>query len=111
MGLTAKYVDEKLEEKYDQLYEEGYDGSGFWLDAYYEETIDEEFDVPGLPKITFVDSGGGEGDGAEIYVVVQIGDQYFQKTGYYSSWGESEMDGATEEVQPKKVVRTEWETV
>lgn len=50
---------------------------------------------------------GGQGDGAAMGAVIKIGDRYFKRTGYYSSWDSSEYDSTVEEVEPyeKTVIR------
>lgn len=47
-----------------------------------------------------------ETDGAPIFVVVKVGDQYFQKEGVYASWDGTNMDGECVEVEPVEVPLT-----
>jgi hypothetical protein len=85
--------------------------NNLFMELWYEDAPEELPTLDGIGKVEFVDSWGGEGDGAEIFVVIKVGDRYFQRTGYYSSWGESRMDGKLEEVKPVQVMRTEYESV
>lgn len=103
MSLSPKDVEKKLEKGWQE-------NTNLWLHAFYEggEVEPELLDIPGLPKIEIADVEGGEGDGAEIWVTIKVGDQYFQKYGYYSSWGDSAIHGDVYEVFPKQVMRTEW---
>lgn len=73
--------------------------------------IDSLPTIEGIGKLEFADQWGGEGDGAQIHVVLKVGDRYFQRDGYFSSWGEDSMDGAVYEVKPKQVMKTEYEAI
>lgn len=79
------------------------------IDFWYGEVSD--VDIKNGPRITLVDTGGGEGDGAPIWIILSVGDQLFRANGYYSSWDSSEMDGQIEEVKAVQVNRTEYEAV
>lgn len=96
--------------------DEHFEGSDLFMEVWYHDgvptdKIDEMPVIEGFGQLEVVDRQGGEGDGAEISVVIKAGDRYFRKTGYYSSWGESEMDSAVSEVQPVEVTRTEYEEI
>lgn len=58
------------------------------------ESIDEPaFYVDGQP--------GSEGGGESVWVIFRVGDQLFQKSGYYSSYDGVDWDGyEIEEVEP-----------
>lgn len=81
----------------------------FLLSMYYEEQ--GTLNIENGPTLVFVDAGGGQGDGAPIWVVFSAGEQLFRANGYYSSWDSSEMDGGVEEVKAVQVQRTEYEVV
>jgi hypothetical protein len=57
---------------------------------------------------------GGEGDGAEMWIIMsckRLSDgltKYVRFEGYYSSWDASEMDPNPTEVFAKRVIRDEW---
>lgn len=67
-----------------------------------------EIELPGLGKIEFYDTIGGEGDGKYWGAIWKLGDRFFVKDGYYSSWDSSEFDGNFHEVEEKEVVRKVW---
>ncbi|QIN94164.1 hypothetical protein PP459_gp069 [Streptomyces phage Wakanda] len=54
--------------------------------------------------------GGSEGEGDHMAVVFRIGDQLFEKTGYYNSWDSNdwEPDYYLEEVEPYEVTVTRY---
>jgi len=114
MSLTAKEVQEKIEE-----YTEGgeYEGYGNFYEYIKDEGIDWrtkkpiEIQVPGLPTIKFEDDFGGEGEGDDYWVVFSVGNQYFRVNGYYASYHGGELDGSVEEVKPVKVERIEYEEI
>lgn len=58
------------------------DSSDFYMDEY--ELKDTDFE--------FVETLGGEGDGAELIVILKWNNQYWQISGYYSSWDSPDMD-------------------
>jgi hypothetical protein len=52
---------------------------------------------------------GGEGQGDDLWVVFQVGDQFFKVEGYYSSWDGGRYDDPTPyEVEPVQVTVTEY---
>lgn len=102
MSFTAKELQTEINDKY-----EGY--GDFFMQAYYE-------DIDGMPSISqgeieVVDNWGGEGDGASVHVVIKVADRFFRMDGYYSSWGDSAMDGELYEVAPKEVMKIEYESI
>jgi len=56
-----------------------------------------------------VDEFGGEGHGDDLWVVFQVGDQFFKVQGYYSSWDGGRYDDPTPfEVEPVQVTVTKY---
>lgn len=85
------------EDEYDDMVSE------FWYGVY------KELDFNGIKEqVVWVADFGGEGMGDMCYVVIQIGDQYFRKDGYYQSYEGSTWDGEFYECFPKEVTRTEY---
>lgn len=82
--------------------EEYYSYADLWHEVYYGTEVDSPFG-----KVTRVAHWGGEGDGAEMFLVFSVGGRLFQITGYYSSYDSSSWDGPLVEVEPyeKTVVR------
>jgi hypothetical protein len=52
-----------------------------------------------------------EGGGEDVSVVIKIGDQYFEKLGYYASHYGCEWDGSLTEVKPVEKTITVYERV
>src|SRR4051812_30858634 len=92
-------------------YYEGEMGIGNLFLQIWEEEVDVLPDIPNIGKIEYADTDGQPNDGAEISAVIKIGDRYFEKSGYYSSWGSSTMDGDIVEVRPKQVQVTQYERI
>lgn len=72
--------------------------------------IDGLFDLIGYGDGVTLPSGKveivkqwGSGDGGDITAILGIGDQYFQLTGYYSSWDGNDFNDTVIEVEPKEV--------
>jgi hypothetical protein len=105
MTYTATQIESAIEGSidFDGWGEVKYNGNG---DKVLDITLDGET-VP----VTKVDSFGGEGMGEEIWVVVQVGDQYFEKDGYYASHYGTDWDGSFTEVSPSQKTITVYETV
>ena len=101
----------QLEEALSQWEEEVNLSYGTFLALWYEDLEHDLPNLEGIGQVESVESWGGEGDGAAIHVVIKVGDRYFQQDGYYSSWGESEMDGQVVEVKPVQVMRTEYQEI
>lgn len=80
------------------------DTGGAWREAKYEASEDTFDEL--TAKV--VSEYGGEGQGDQYWMVVSLSDgnttRYFRKDGYYSSYGESDLDGTTYEVQPTERV-------
>lgn len=79
-----------------------------WTGLYYGEI--RSIDLPSLgTTATFVDRkkfDAGAYDDSPTFVVVKVGDQYFQKEGTYSSWDGSGFYGECVEVEPYEVPLT-----
>lgn len=58
---------------------------------------------------TVADDRGGEGHGEDIWFVIRVGDQLFEKTGYYMSHEGSDWDGDFTEVHPVEKLVTVYE--
>lgn len=71
----------------------------FWPEFGWASRGEKE-NLPGLGEIVVVDRRDDPGDGQEMWIVFSLGDQFFRKTGYYSSWDGSSWDGALVEVEP-----------
>lgn len=80
-----------------------------WINAKYEGSTTS---FEGLTAAV-ASQYGGEGEGDQYWLVVSLSDgettRYFRKDGYYSSYGESDLDGSTYEVQPKEKVVVVYE--
>jgi len=107
MSLTVKDIKDKFDESYDS--DHGFGISGFADELWNYQNKELDYNINGLPTIKFVDAGGGEGDGAEMWVVFSVAGQLFRMTGCYSSWGGDEWDGDLSEVKAVQVMRTEYE--
>lgn len=65
----------------------------------------EGTDVP----VKFVEGEtGGEGSGEYCYVILRVGEQYFRKEGYYSSYNGTDWDGDFDEVEPYQKTITDY---
>jgi hypothetical protein len=101
-----------------ESYEQDYEGGWYWWK--YESNRDEGVTVTGLGKVWVVEEiGGGEGGGEDMSLVLRVRDEtgkypttrYFQKNGYYASFGGSSWDGSFVEVQPVSRTVTLFEEV
>jgi hypothetical protein len=59
--------------------------------------------------VTKVDDFGGEGQGDDIWVVIRVGTQLFEKSGYYASHYGSDWEGPFTEVQAVQKTVTVYE--
>jgi hypothetical protein len=87
---------------------------GEWYDEYeggiWEAISDNDKSAPKTVSlrgehvpVTRVDGKpGAEGGGEEIYVVVQVGDQFFEMPGFYGSEAGETWDGDLYEVHPEE---------
>lgn len=103
MTYTAKQIMEAIETDF-----EGYD-SEFW-----HEAGDAAVELPSLGITTEpIEDFGGEGMGDSVYVIFKIGDQFFKKDGYYSSWNGTDWDEGEplHEVAPAQEMVTVYKAV
>lgn len=108
MTYTAQQLSEIIDSVYDVEDDEFEDETGYenpW-DAIHDETVT-------IQGVTFehVESFGGEGDGDTAWVVFKVGDQYFQKDGYYASYDGFYWDGDLYQVESYQKVVTAWRAV
>lgn len=100
MSFTAEELDTFVNSlDWDETIEnhrESISGESHWMDLWYGEV--KSLDTP-YGTIEKEKAWGGEGDGASIFLVVRVGDRLFQKSGYYSSWDSSRLDGPLIEVE------------
>jgi hypothetical protein len=69
-------------------------------------------DIDGTQYVEFVDGKmPAEGGGEDIWLVVEVGGQFFEKTGYYLSHDGSYWDGEFTEVHPVEKIVTVYEAV
>jgi hypothetical protein len=104
MTYTAREVEHAVEEHDD------FDG---WGEIKWTNTGDVALTVTlngESVDVTKVADYGGEGQGDEIWVVVQVGDQLFRKDGYYASHYGSDWDGDFDEVFAHEKTITVYET-
>lgn len=80
---------------------EDFDYGNVWDDIYYADARYgvTKFTLPEYGEVEKVESWGGEGDGAEMYVVIKCQDRLFQMVGSYSSWDSNYWDGTLSEVE------------
>lgn len=111
MSLTAKEVAEKISDYEDssQFEDEGWGNFYETVKAGHWGDEKQEFEVPGLPTIRYIDSYGGEGQGDDYWVVFKCGEQYFRVDGWYASYDGGELDGELYEVFPRQVTSTFYE--
>lgn len=83
---------------------------------HWRDTRNEPALVLGVGLVETVDDhGGGEGNGDETWVVVQVTDvetgdvTYYRKNGYYSSFDGTDWDGSFTEVTPSERTITVYE--
>ena len=105
MSFTSKEIEKAISD-YEE--ENGLEDS---YEQVFKSLISEdeaEYDIPGIGKVEYAESYGGEGQGDEYWLVIKVGKQFFRVNGWYSSYEGGELDGTLEEVMPKQVVRTEY---
>lgn len=105
---------QNLNTKIETLYAEqvgNEDYSTPWNTMYYEESDLSLKDGAEELKLEFVNSGGGEGDGATCWVVFKLNGHLYRKDGYYSSWDDNDWDGDLYKVREIQVMRTEYEPI
>jgi hypothetical protein len=102
-NYTAREVEQAIE---------GHDYFDGWGEIKWSNEGDVALEIPlngETVPVTKVASFGGEGQGDEIWVVVQVGTQLFRKDGYYASHYGSDWDGDFEEVAAREKVVTVYE--
>lgn len=116
MSVTAHKVEQALDKwikSQPQVEEEYYNRkqmADFYFDWYGDNNPRVELD--GLGMLEFVETTPEDpGDGKYFGSVWKLGNQYFVKDGYYSSWDSSEFDGAFHEVKQAEVKQTVWVSV
>jgi hypothetical protein len=83
------------------------DPYGGW-EALYNNNVgfSRDIDFDGEPVTVTVVAKAEEsenaGYGEAVWVVVQVGDQFFKKAGYTSSYDSDQFDGACVEVSPRE---------
>lgn len=102
--LTAEKIDDVLSNF----------GEGWW--SGYNRLMDElgdgeQHEIPKVGKVRLVDSFGGEGQGDEYWMVIEVemadsSIRLFKKPGYYQSFDGGHYDGDLFEVRAKVVERT-----
>ncbi len=102
-----KYTAEDIEQKIIESDRSEHEYNDVLDELYWENKEVKVNDV----TLSYVASGGGEGDGAQKWVVFKVGEQLFRMIGYYSSWGDDEWDGNLEEVKAIQVEVTEYEVI
>lgn len=79
---------------------------------YKEDDVSEDWPFITLPELgifEFIETTpDNPGDGHEWNAIWKLGDQFFMKEGYYSSWDSSEFDGELSECWASPVVTVEW---
>lgn len=108
MTYTAKQIEDAVDAAFE-------DGSVVesWQEIKWEtdnaRALDITIDDVTLPVIKIEDFGG-EGRGDDYWVVIQVGEQYFQMSGYYTSHSGGDFDGGLEEVRPVQKTITVYES-
>lgn len=88
------------------------DGARFsW--RHFSEILEEEYAIE-AGQLHVTDQHGGEGQGDEWYIVVQVGntDDYFRLNAYYSSYDGIDYSCASlDKVQPYEEMVVKWQAV
>lgn len=82
--------------------------------SFYEGLWDGDASQRETPygKVRKIDSSTDYEDGLEQRVMIlQIGDSFYKKVGYYNSWDRSNWDGNLTEVRPREKMVTVYEAV
>lgn len=80
------------------------------LEKDYKQTEEQRAFIDSLEAKEVSNTGGGEGEGEYVERVVQIGDMYIRYTGYYASEYGTEWDSDFEQVYPRRIVITTYES-
>lgn len=81
---------------------------------FYESLWDGEVSQLETPHglVKRLDSSTDYEDGLEQRIMIlQIGDRFFKKVGYYNSWDSSNWDGSLTEVRPREKTVTVYEAL
>lgn len=107
---TANEVEAAIEALIDGGDKENEDGEEYsWSELAYGD-VPETLSLRGEDvPVTHVIQVGGEGQGDEIWFVIQVGDQLFRKDGYYASHYGSDWDGDFSEVRATQKTITVYE--
>jgi hypothetical protein len=108
---TAREIEEAVSAAADV---EGHSLEEGWGDlAYQDDGYTATISLRGEDvQLEMIDSKPGrEGGGEDLYIVVKVGDQFFEKTGYYASHYGSDWDGEVTEVNPAQKTITVYEPV
>lgn len=103
--LTAAEVERAISDQYDDY---------VWEDFrwYLRENGDISIDDVTYPVEVKDEYTGGEGDwDSHTFVVFQVGDQLFRKTGRYRSHYGNDWDGPVDEVEPIQRTVNDWKKV
>ena len=102
-NYTTRAVDRAIEAT--EIEDKWGDPEGGWR-ALYSRNLEfaKEFDIDGEPVLVTVADKAEESDnsgyGEAVWVVVKVGDQFFKKEGYTSSYDSDTFDGQCTEVFP-----------
>lgn len=98
-------------------YAEDWHAAGTYKDWRGDDVEQEDnrlrLDIDG--ETVYAEFAGGkmpaEGGGERVYAVIKVGDQFFQKNGYYARHYGTDWDGSLDEVHPVEKVVTIYETL
>jgi hypothetical protein len=82
--------------------------------SFYSSLWDGEASVLKTPygDVRSIHTSTDYEDGLEQRImIIQVGDRYFRKIGYYNSWDSSNWDGELVEVRPREKTVTVYEVV
>lgn len=110
--LSAEQVQNAINEL-DSLYEDEDNAPKRWDYDYWTTVMDWEITYPitvdGVEYEVKLVEIGQEALDYEVYrAIIQIGNQFFRKNGWYSSHDGAYLDGSIDEVKKTKIVIEEW---
>lgn len=112
--ITADNLDHILKQDGHQFVGRNYDYE-YW-DFMYEASPGMQVDLLGYGVVEVVDAIIGKDnavyrgeDTYDNYIILKVGDRFFKKTGYYSSWDGGGMDGPWFEVEKIEKTIYVWE--
>lgn len=101
-NLTAAEVLEAIEQA---IEERRSDETEYWDD----EVGSVPLRIRGeMTQPTVIHNSGGYDDAADRQIVIKVKEQYFMKTGYYTSFDGSDWHSGIREVSPTPKTITEW---